>query len=143
MTLVIDAAPLVALGDSRDRLHTAVADLLHTENGDLVVPAPVSAEVDYLIRHRASAQAARAFMRDVAAGRFRVEGLTADEHGLAARLDEQYADLDLGLADVSVIILAHRFRTTRLLTFDERDFRAVTPLAGGSFTLFPRDNVSA
>jgi hypothetical protein len=71
-----------------------------------------------------------------------VEGLTADEHGTVARLDGQYADLDLGLADLSVVILAHRFRTRRLLTFDERDFRAVTPLAGGSFTLLPRDDLS-
>jgi hypothetical protein len=66
VTLIVDAAPLVALGDSRDRLHAAVGDL-------------------------------------------------------------------------SVVILAHRFRTRRLLTFDERDFRAVTPIAGGSFTLLPRD----
>jgi len=87
VTLIVDAAPLVALGDSRDRLHDAVGDLLRAEAGDLVVPAPVSAEVDYLIRGRGSALAARAFLRDVAAGRFRVEGLTADEHGTAARLD--------------------------------------------------------
>jgi uncharacterized protein len=55
---------------------------------------------------------------------------------MAARLDEQYADLELGLADASVIILARRFRTTRLLSFDDR---AVTPLGGGHFTLLPRD----
>jgi predicted nucleic acid-binding protein len=140
VTLIVDAAPLIALGDSRDRLHGAVGDVLRAEGGDLVVPAAVSAEVDYLIRRRGSAAAARAFLRDVAAGRFRLEGLTADEHGTAARLDEQYADLDLGLADLSVVILAHRFRTRRLLTFDERDFRAITPLAGGSFTLLPGDS---
>jgi predicted nucleic acid-binding protein len=139
VTLIVDAAPLVALGDARDPLHAAVGDLLHAEGGDLVVPAPVSAEVDYLIRRRGTPAAARAFLRDVASGRFRVEGLTADEHGTVARLDEQYADLDLGLADLSVVILAHRFRTRRLLTFDERDFRAVTPLSGGSFMLLPRD----
>lgn len=139
MTLIVDAAPLVALGDARDPLHAAVGDLLRAEGGDLVVPAPVSAEVDYLIRRRGTPAAARAFLRDVASGRFRVEGLTADEHGTVARLDEQYADLDLGLADLSVVILAHRFRTKRLLTFDERDFRAVTPLSGGSFMLLPRD----
>jgi uncharacterized protein len=139
VTLIIDAAPLVALGDSRDPLHSRVGDMLQTERGDLVVPAPVSAEADYLIRHRGTAQAARAFLRDVAAGRFLVEGLTAEEHAIAARLDEQYADLQLGLADASVVILAKRFRTTRLLTFDERDFRAVTPLGGGHFTLLPRD----
>jgi predicted nucleic acid-binding protein len=139
VTLIVDAAPLVALGDSRDPLHAAVGDVLRAEGGDLVVPAPVSAEVDYLIRRRGTVAAARAFLRDVASGRFRVEGLTADEHGTVARLDEQYADLDLGLADLSVVILAHRFRTRRLLTFDERDFRAVTPLSGGSFMLLPRD----
>jgi predicted nucleic acid-binding protein len=140
VTLIVDAAPLVALGDTRDPLHSAVGELMRAEGGDLVVPAPVSAEVDYLIRRRGSALAARAFLRDVAAGRFRVEGLTADEHGTVARLDEQYAALDLGLADLSVVILAHRFRTRRLLTFDERDFRAVAPLSGGSFTLLPREN---
>jgi predicted nucleic acid-binding protein len=139
VTLIVDGAPLVALGDARDPLHAAVGDVLRAEGGDLVVPAPVAAEVDYLIRRRGTAAAARAFLRDVASGRFRVEGLTADEHGTVARLDEQYADLDLGLADLSVVILAHRFRTRRLLTFDERDFRAVTPLSGGSFMLLPRD----
>jgi uncharacterized protein len=143
VTLILDAAPLVALGDSRDPLHAAVGDVLRAEGGDLIVPAPVSAEAHYLIRRRGSPAAARAFLRDVASGRFRIEGLTAEEHGTAARLDEQYADLDLGLADVSVVILAHRFRTRRLLTFAERDFRAVTPLSGGSFTLLPRDNVPA
>ena len=139
MTLIVDAAPLVALGDARDPLHAAVGDVLRAEGADLVIPSPVSAEVDYLIRRRGTPAAARAFLRDVASGRFRVEGLTADEHGTVARLDEQYADLDLGLADLSVVILAHRFRTRRLLTFDERDFRAVTPLSGGSFMLLPRD----
>jgi uncharacterized protein len=139
VTLIVDAAPLVALGDSRDPLHAQVGDALRAEHGELVVPAPVSAEADYLIRHRGSAQAARAFLRDVAAGRFLVAGLSPEEHALAARLDEQYADLELGLADASVVVLAKRFRTTRLLSFDERDFRAVTPLGGGHFTLLPRD----
>jgi uncharacterized protein len=140
VTLIIDAAPLVALGDSRDPLHARVGDMLRAEPGELVVPAPVSAEVDYLIRQRGNAQAARAFLRDVAAGRFLVEGLTPEEHATAARLDEQYADLELGLADASVVVLAKRFRTTRLLSFDERDFRAVASLGGGHFTLLPRDD---
>jgi hypothetical protein len=139
VTLIIDAAPLVALGDARDPLHARVGEMLRAEHGKLVVPAPVSAEADYLIRTRGTAEAATAFLRDIAAGRFLVEGLTAEEHGMAARLDEQYSDLELGLADASVVILAKRFRTTRLLSFNERDFRAVKPLGGGHFTLLPRD----
>jgi hypothetical protein len=34
--------------------------------------------------------------------------------------------LILGWLTLSVVILAHRFRTKRLLTFDERGFRAIT-----------------
>jgi len=33
----------------------------------------------------------------------------------------------------------HQFRTTRLLTFDERHFRAIKPLSGESFTILPAD----
>jgi hypothetical protein len=36
-------------------------------------------------------------------------------------------------------VLADRFRTTSLLTFDERHFRVVTTLAGQAFTVLPAD----
>ena len=45
----------------------------------------------------------------------------------------------LGLADASLVVLALRFRTRRLLTFDDRAFRTVVPLQGGAFTLLPMD----
>ncbi len=139
MTLIVDAAPIVALGDDRDPRHQAIRRVLQDEPGPLVIPAPVSAEIDYLVRRRGGAGPARAFLRDVSRGTFRVEGLTAEDHALAAALDERYSDLALGLADLSVLILAERFSTRRVLTFDHREFRAVTPLSGGNFTLLPHD----
>jgi uncharacterized protein len=36
-------------------------------------------------------------------------------------------------------VLADRHRTTRLVTFDERHFRAVTSLRGEAFTILPTD----
>ena len=72
-------------------------------------------------------------------GRFRVETLTQTEYGLALALHDRYAALDLGLANLSVAVLAFRFHTVRILTFDERDFRAIIPLQGGTFTLLPTD----
>ena len=37
-------------------------------------------------------------------------------------------------------LLAHRFGTRRLLTFDERDFRTLRSVTGASFTLLPADS---
>ncbi len=137
MTLVIDAEPMLALGEARHPLHTAILDTLQGEVGELILPAPVSAEVDHLIGRRGGIEARRRFLEDLALGRFRVEGLTPEEHAMALTIHYRYPDLGLGMADLSVVVLAHRFRTNRLLTFDERHFGAIEPIDGGAFTLLP------
>lgn len=139
MTLILDAAPLVALADRRDPMQASVEDLLADERGPLVVPAPVTAEVDYLLGRRLGAAARRAFLDDLAAGRFAVACLEPDEYEAVAVLDRIYAALGPGLADLSLVVLARRLRTKRLLTFDERHFRAIHPLQGGSFVVLPKD----
>ena len=92
-----------------------------------------------MIRTRLGVAAQRSFLAELASGRFVVSGLTREEHETALRLHDQYLDLDLGLADLSVIVLAARLGTDRLLTFDQRDFRPVQPLTGGHFTILPDD----
>jgi predicted nucleic acid-binding protein len=116
-----------------------VADLLRSAREPLVVPAFVAAEADFLILTRLGVEAELAFLEDLAAGTFQVESLTPEELRTAARLARQYRDLKLGLADLSVVVLVARFRTTRLLTFDDGAFRVVEPLQGGRFTLLPAD----
>lgn len=138
MTLVLDTAPLVAVADRRDRMQQRVARLLHEESGELVIPAPVIAEVDYLLGVRLGRASRLAFIDDLAASRFTVAALDVDDYTTIAALEKKYAELDAGLADLSVVVVAHRFRTRRLLTFDERDFRALRPLSGGTFTLLPQ-----
>lgn len=139
MTLVIDTAPLVALADSRDPMQSRVEALLWAESGDLVIPAPTTAEVDYLLGRRLGRPARLAFLDDLAAGRFTVAGLNAGDHAVIGDLERQYEDLDAGLADLSAVVVAARYRTRKVLTFDERHFRALRPLSGGHFTLLPAD----
>jgi uncharacterized protein len=137
VTLVIDAAPLVALADAHEPRRDEILDLLRAERGSLFIPAPVTAEIDYLLDQRFGAPARRAFLEDLAARRYESPGLDSTDYEAALDLDRRYADLNLGLADLSVVVLAHRLRTQRILTFDQRHFRAVRPIQGGAFTLLP------
>jgi uncharacterized protein len=139
LTLLIDTAPLVALADAAEPRRDAILAAIHAEPGSLVIPAPTTAEIDYLLGQRLGDPARRAFLADLAAGRFTVASLERQDYTTVADLDAHYADLGLGLVDCALIVLAHRYETTRILTFDERHFRAVTPLGGGSFTLLPAD----
>ena len=62
-----------------------------------------------------------------------------DSYTTISELDTRYEDLDLGLADCALVVLADRHQTNRILTFDERHFRTVTQLGGQPFTLLPAD----
>ncbi len=137
--LLVDTGPVVAMADRRDPRHNQARKVIREERGPLVMPAQVTAEVDYLMGDRIGAHASRAFMNDLAAGRFRVECLLPSEYKKVEEVSRRYDDLALGLADMSLIVLAERYDCTRLATFDERHFRAVRPLQGGVFTLLPGD----
>lgn len=139
MTLVIDAAPLVAFADEDEPLRGEILELLRSERGGLFIPAPVTAEIDYLLGRRLGSMARRAFLEDLAARRYETPGLDPRDYAEALKLDHRYADLELGLADLSVVVLAGKVGTRRILTFDQRHFRAVRPIQGGSFTLLPAD----
>lgn len=57
----------------------------------------------------------------------------------AAAVAERYQDQRIGLADASIVVLAARYQATRVLTLDERHFRAVRPLHADAFTILPAD----
>ena len=50
-----------------------------------------------------------------------------------------YADLGIGLADASIVVLAGRHRTLDVLTLDERHFRSITGPRDRPFRLLPAD----
>ncbi len=97
------------------------------------------AEVDYLLLTRGGVDVESAFLADVASGAYVAECLSAEELHLANQVIVRYRDLQIGLADASMVVLAARYGTSTIVTLDERCFRAMQPLTGGHFTLLPAD----
>jgi predicted nucleic acid-binding protein len=140
VALIVDAGCLVAFADADEPRHREVRETVRTERGTLVTTELVTAEADYLILERLGVDAELAFLQDLAEGSFIVDCLDRSELAKAREVVARYRDLRLGLADASLVVLAARYGTTRILTFDERAFRAVTPLQGGAFSILPADS---
>lgn len=137
----VDASLAYALLDGGDQRHAAAAAWYQHARPELVTTPLVVAEMDHLAMTRAGRDAATAWRADLTAGAYAIEWWDAalDE---AAAVAEQYRDLGLGLTDASLVALAARMGTTSVATFDERHFRAVRPVTGGSaFRLLPLDAV--
>lgn len=134
---MLDAGPLVALADRRDPMQPAIEQLLRDEAGQLLVPLPVATEVDYLLGRRGGRGARLAFLDDLMSGRLALEGLSATDLATVRDLEGRYPELDAGLADLSVVVIAARHRTSRVATFDDH-FRVLRPLDGDpAFTVLP------
>ncbi|WP_308283259.1 type II toxin-antitoxin system VapC family toxin [Pseudonocardia nigra] len=138
--MVCDTGPLVAAALTRDPDHHACVELLtgmHLARREIVLPAPVVAEVGYLLNRKAGASAESAFLRSLAAGDFRVVELTTDDYVYMAALVDTYADLLLGTTDAAVVALAERLDVDEVATLDRRHFTVVRTRRGTAFTLLP------
>jgi hypothetical protein len=126
---ICDTGPLLAAANKRDPAQRLAAGLLATLGRGALIPEPVLVECDHLLRARIHAKAARAFLDAVSRGEHQVIFLSPALLRRAVQIDARYADLDLGLADATVMACAERLGV-RIFTFDFRNFRATAPEHG-------------
>jgi predicted nucleic acid-binding protein len=138
--IVLDTGGLYAALDANEALHgRAVAALASSRPPRLLSPF-VLAELDYLVGTRGGHQARLAVVDEVTRGVYQLEPFSAEDLGDARRVMDRYADLNIGLADASVVVLANRYRMLDLLCTDERHFRALRGTGGRPFRLLPSDS---
>lgn len=137
--ILLDTSGLLAALDASEEHHEAAATALRQAGDPRVLSPFVLAELDYLLTRHVSARVARSLLAEVARGAYELAPFDADDVSRATEVLHRYADLGLGLADASIVVLAGRYRTLDVLTLDERHFRAVTGPRNRPFRLLPAD----
>ena len=137
--IVLDTGGLYAALDANEILHGRAVAALVAARPPRVISPFVFAELDYLIATRVGHRAQMAFIDEVVRGTYQLEGFSSEDLAHARRIMERYADLRVGLADASVVVLAARHRTLDLLCTDERHFRVLRGTGGKPFRLLPFD----
>jgi predicted nucleic acid-binding protein len=138
--VILDTSGLLAAVDSGQRLHDAAREALEGASGPLLLSPFVLAELDYLLATRVGRAAELALLSEVARGAYRLEPFSTADVAEAVAVIERYADLKLGLADASIVVLADRHNALDILTLDERHFRVLAGPGGRPFRLLPADS---
>jgi len=137
--IILDTSGLLAAIDASQRHHQAAATALRQAEAPRLLSPFVLAELDYLLATRVSRTAERALLGQVADGVYQLESFDAGDVARANEILDHYADLDLGLADASLIVLAQRHDVVDVLTLDERHFRTVLGPGDKPFRVLPAD----
>ncbi len=137
MALVLDTGVLIAAILTNEPDHDACRSLINDANETLVIPAPVFVELEYLLHKRSTIQTWMQVAEDVASGAYRIFPLDAVALLTAARLQERYRDLRLGLVDAAVFVACESLGETKLATLDRRHFSVLLTQRGRALDLVP------
>ena len=138
MTLLDTSGVFAALRDN-DVYHAEAGRALATIPRPLLLSPLVLGELDYMISRDLGTQAELQFLHDVSAGAYTITEFSSQDLEDALQILHRFADLAVGLADASIVVLAARYRTRDVFTFDRRHFRARRTLDGQPFRLLPDD----
>ncbi|MCC6247988.1 MAG: PIN domain-containing protein [Rubrivivax sp.] len=137
--ILLDTSGLLAALDVSQRLHASCRAALESAKGPMLLSPFVLAELDYLLMRHVGAHAQAALLDEVVRGAYRLESFTADDVARAGDIMRRYGDLQIGLADASVVVLAERHEITEVLTLDLRHFQALRIGGRKRFRIFPVD----
>ena len=137
--IIVDTSGLLSAMDASDPLQARSAAALRSARGPRLLSPFVLAELDYLLGRRVNVAAARRLLDEVIRGAYRLEPFGSEDIEQAGAIIDRYRDLDLGLADASIVVLAERHGIADLVTLDERHFRAVRGPRGRPFRILPAD----
>src|SRR5687767_5676421 len=121
--ITLDTSGLGALLNQHASQHNDVVELVKAEQGELIIPSQVMAEIAWYIETRLTPRVFSLFLADVEAGGFTLDCGEGDISRIRI-LVERYSDMPLGFADAAVIACAER-HGGRVLTLDYRHFGVV------------------
>ena len=97
----------------------------------------VLAELDYFITKYASVGLELTLLDEIRKGVYELAPFFREDVDEATEII--YHDLNIGLADASIVVLAKRYNTRDVATLDERRFRVLRFSGRRSFRILPAD----
>jgi len=142
--IVITGTSGIIAASDRNARESAACTAVLQEAGTVIISPLVLTEVDHLAKARFGSRARTAIIDFILAqarqSRFQIPETGLEILDTARLVQQQYASLDLDLADAVNVALAAQYRTDAVLTLDQRDFRAMRPLTPHKwFRLLPDD----
>jgi uncharacterized protein len=136
--ILLDTSGLLSAIDSSQTYHRECAKSLEQSGDELILSPFVLAELDCMLFRHVGQTAQFLFLEQVIASAYKLVEFGASDLSRAKEVMERYSDLSIGLADASIVVLAERYQSFKVLTLDQRHFRAIR-VGRRRFSILPFD----
>lgn len=133
MSILADTSGLLALLDKKSRYYQPALAYVN----QLIIPAPVITELDYLATKLLGARVLNTFYESLLKGDMHFLAVDIMDVARAYEIMTIYADTPIGFVDASIVALAERHKIRQVLTLDRRHFTMFRPRGLGYLELLP------
>lgn len=113
---LIDAGPIIALFNKKDRYHPQIKEFLKQYTGILTSTWPVITEVSHMLDFNTQTQID--FLTWISRGGIRIENIEQEDIIRIIELSKKYSDIPMDLADASLVSISEKFDLKEIITID-------------------------
>lgn len=134
--VIIDTGPIVAFFDESDRYCIPFRNFLKGFRGRLCTTVAAVTEASYLLDECKPVQLD--FIEWIKNGAIEIKEISNSDFSLIHKYMTKYQDTPMDFADASLVILANKLKTDKILTFDS-DFEVYRTVSGKKFNNLLKD----
>jgi uncharacterized protein len=127
LQILLDTSAIISLSDRSHNLNETIKnEVLKTENL-CIVPSTVVVEVCQILKYRFGHIYELKFLQEIYKSGFMLETIKFEDHSRIIEILKKYADSNVGYVDSSIVAVAERLGTNKIITLDKKHFNTLIP----------------
>lgn len=127
MQVLIDTSAVISIIDKSHNLHKKIKELVLVEENLYIIPSTVIVEVCQLLKYKFDSSVEISFLKEIIKTIFLMESVKYQDMSRILEILIKYKDLNIGYVDSSIVAMAERLKTNKILTLDKKHFSVVIP----------------
>ena len=127
MQVLLDTSAILSLSDKSSVINETVKNLVLNEDHLYIVPSTVIVETCQLLKYRFGAIYEIKFLQEIQLSNFIMETVGFEDIHRIIEILKKYSDLGAGYVDSSIVAIAERLGTNKVITLDKKHFTVMTP----------------
>ncbi len=127
MQILLDTSAIISLSDKGHHLNEVIKNLAIKEENLCIIPSSVAVEVCQLLKYRFGSRYEIKFLEDIYRSSFIMDTIKYDDIPRIIQILAKYEDLNVGYVDASIVAVAERLGTNKIITLDKKHFNVLVP----------------
>lgn len=127
MQVLLDTCAIIALIDKRHCKNEELKKWVLKEENLYIIPSTVVVEVCQLLKYRFGSRYETNFLKEIQKASFIMETIKFEDISRILEILIKYEDLKIGYVDSSIVAIAERIKTNKILTLDKKHFSTIIP----------------